>query len=182
MRSIKSLLSLITQKIITDPREYQLELFERAKHQNIIAVLDTGSGKTLITILLIRHMLDQELEDRARGRKPRICVFLVNSVTLVFQQAVVLECNLDARIGKYCGAMGVDIWGKEIWAEKIKNDKVIVATADMIYNCLTHSFLRISDFNLLVFDECHHAKKSHAYSRYFYIGLSGENAADLCKG
>ena len=28
--------------IITDPREYQLELFERAKQQNIIAVLDTG--------------------------------------------------------------------------------------------------------------------------------------------
>jgi endoribonuclease Dicer len=28
--------------IITDPREYQTELFERAKNQNIIAVLDTG--------------------------------------------------------------------------------------------------------------------------------------------
>jgi hypothetical protein len=28
--------------IITDPREYQIELFERAKKQNIIAVLDTG--------------------------------------------------------------------------------------------------------------------------------------------
>jgi hypothetical protein len=30
--------------IITDPREYQTELFERAKKQNIIAVLDTGEG------------------------------------------------------------------------------------------------------------------------------------------
>lgn len=28
--------------IITDPREYQIELFEKAKHQNTIAVLDTG--------------------------------------------------------------------------------------------------------------------------------------------
>ncbi len=28
--------------IITDPREYQIELFEKAKNQNIIAVLDTG--------------------------------------------------------------------------------------------------------------------------------------------
>ena len=28
--------------IITDPREYQMELYEKAKKQNIIAVLDTG--------------------------------------------------------------------------------------------------------------------------------------------
>ena len=28
--------------IITDPREYQVELFEKAKKQNTIAVLDTG--------------------------------------------------------------------------------------------------------------------------------------------
>ena len=29
--------------IIGDPREYQIELFERAKKQDIIAVLDTGT-------------------------------------------------------------------------------------------------------------------------------------------
>lgn len=29
--------------IITDPRDYQIELFERAKKQNVIAVLDTGT-------------------------------------------------------------------------------------------------------------------------------------------
>lgn len=29
--------------VIHDPREYQLELFEKAKKGNIIAVLDTGT-------------------------------------------------------------------------------------------------------------------------------------------
>lgn len=41
--SIRSLMAKQESNvIITNPREYQLELFERAKNQNIIAVLDTG--------------------------------------------------------------------------------------------------------------------------------------------
>lgn len=41
--SIRSLMAKQESNvIITDPREYQLELFEKAKNQNIIAVLDTG--------------------------------------------------------------------------------------------------------------------------------------------
>ena len=41
--SIRSLMAKQeSTAIITSPREYQLELFERAKKQNIIAVLDTG--------------------------------------------------------------------------------------------------------------------------------------------
>lgn len=41
--SIRNLMSKQESNvIITDPRDYQMELFERAKKQNIIAVLDTG--------------------------------------------------------------------------------------------------------------------------------------------
>jgi len=76
--SIRALLAQNeTTPIITDPREYQIELFERAKSQNTIAVLDTGSGKTLIAVLLLRHVIDQELEDRRQGKPSRIAFFLV---------------------------------------------------------------------------------------------------------
>lgn len=81
--------------IITDPREYQIELFEKAKNQNIIAVLDTGlclyvyeyvcvayvflgSGKTLIAVLLLRYIIDQEIERRSMGQEARISFFLVS--------------------------------------------------------------------------------------------------------
>ena len=54
------------------PRSYQLKIFEKARESNIIAVIDTGSGKTLIAILLMRfikgagELLDRELMEQRR--------------------------------------------------------------------------------------------------------------------
>jgi endoribonuclease Dicer len=62
---------------ITNPRDYQTELFQRARTENTIAVLDTGSGKTHIATLLLRHVLDEELENRAKGCVPKTAFFLV---------------------------------------------------------------------------------------------------------
>ena len=164
--SIRNLMSKQESNvIITDPRDYQVELFEKAKKHNIIAVLDTGSGKTLIAVLLLRHILDQELEDRAMGKKPRISFFLVDCVTLVFQQFAVLECNLDQKIERFCGEMGCDLWDKRTWEKHFKENMVIVCTAEILYQCLMHSFVALDQINLLIFDEAHHAKKNHAYAK-----------------
>ena len=76
--SVESILASAESATIKDPREYQVELFEKSKKENIIAVLDTGSGKTLIAVLLLRHILDQELEDRAAGKAPKVAFFLVS--------------------------------------------------------------------------------------------------------
>ncbi|KAI5785541.1 hypothetical protein DFH27DRAFT_575950 [Peziza echinospora] len=161
-----------TNKIINDPREYQLELFEVAKENNTIAVLDTGSGKTLIACLLLRHTVDKELDDRLSGKRRRASFFLVDAVTLVFQQAAVLECNLDCNIGRFCGAMGVDLWSKSQWEQVLERDMVLVMTADILYNNFTHGLLKMEDINLICFDEAHHAKKNHVYARIirdFYV-------------
>lgn len=79
---------------ITNPREYQMELFERAKERNIIAVLDTGSGKTFIATLLLRHIVDKELEDRANGKPPRISFFLVCDLASVVGQMLTSKRRL----------------------------------------------------------------------------------------
>jgi len=168
--SIRNLMSKQESNIIiTNPRDYQVELFEKAKKQNVIAVLDTGSGKTLIAVLLLRHILDQELEDRAMGMKPRISFFLVDCVTLVFQQFAVLECNLDQKIERFCGEMGCDLWNKGVWENHFKQNMVIVCTAEILYQCLMHSFVALDQINLLIFDEAHHAKKNHAYARLVVV-------------
>lgn len=67
---------------ITNPRDYQTELFQRAKAGNTIAVLDTGSGKTHIATLLLKHVLDEELENRAKGGLRRTAFFLVRLTNL----------------------------------------------------------------------------------------------------
>ena len=54
------------------PREYQYELFQKALKENIIAVLGTGSGKTLISVMLIKMMNIQEREERLTRRKASI--------------------------------------------------------------------------------------------------------------
>ena len=77
--------------IISGAREYQIELFERAKAQNTIAVLPTGAGKTLIAVLLLKHILDQELEDRALGKAHRGAFFLVSRARVENQSWIKAE-------------------------------------------------------------------------------------------
>lgn len=98
-------------------------------------------------------------------------------MTLVFQQFAVLERNLDHSVDRFCGAMNCDLWTSEVWKKHFHANKVIVCTADVLHQCLMHSFITIRQINLLIFDEAHHAKKSHAYAqivRDFYLKESDQ--------
>ncbi|KAJ3166531.1 hypothetical protein HDU88_003400 [Geranomyces variabilis] len=44
-----------TRMLLQRPRPYQVELFQHAMVRNIIAYLDTGSGKTLVSVMLIQE-------------------------------------------------------------------------------------------------------------------------------
>jgi superfamily II DNA or RNA helicase len=164
-----------SKPIIEDPRDYQTELFERAKKDNIIAVLDTGSGKTLIAALLMRHIAWQELVDRAKGKQPKMSFFLVNSVHLVRQQQRMLAHNLPEAPKALHGGGKDDLWKQVQWDKLKSQSKAIVCTAEVLNQCLMHSFLTIEEINLLVFDEAHHTKKGHPYARIikdYYLAQS----------
>ena len=126
----------------------------------------------MIAVLLLRHIFAQELEDRAIGNPKRISFFLVDSVQLVFQQHAVLKANLDQPMNMFCGDMGCDLWNKKLWGKHFSENMVIVCTAEVLRQCLHHSFISMNQINLLIFDEAHHAKKDHAYARIikdFYV-------------
>ncbi|KAK3318445.1 hypothetical protein B0H66DRAFT_557274 [Apodospora peruviana] len=162
-----------TKRIITSPRDYQLELFEIAKNQNTIAVLDTGSGKTLIAALLLRWTIHNEIEDRSQGHPKRIAFFLVDKVALVFQQHTVIDCNLDYPVAKLCGEiLDSSPDKKDLWQKAFEENMAVVCTAAVLYDCLSRSYIRMDQINLLVFDEAHHTKKNHPYARIikdFYL-------------
>ncbi|CAG8634049.1 16813_t:CDS:2 [Funneliformis mosseae] len=152
-------------------RKYQIELYEKAKNDNVIAVLDTGSGKTFIAVMLIKEIATNERELRMTRRETKLTFFLVNLVPLVFQQASVINANCDLKVKHFCGEMGVDLWSEKQWRNYFENFDVLVMTAQIFLNILRHGFISLTQVNLLVFDECHHASKKHPYNlimREFY--------------
>lgn len=90
-------------------------------------------------------------------------------MSLVFQQHAVLESNLDHKIERMHGSMGASLWNSSTWQKSLAENMVIVCTAEVLHQALMHSFIRIDQINLLIFDEAHHAKKNHSYARYVYM-------------
>ncbi|CAK9181994.1 unnamed protein product, partial [Ilex paraguariensis] len=138
---------------------YQLEALEKAIKQNTIVFLETGSGKTLIAIMLLRsyaYLLRKPL--------PYIAVFLVPTVVLVTQQAEAVKMNTDLKVGKYWGEMGVDYWDAATWKQQRDEYEVLVMTPAILLDALRRSFLKLDMIKVLIFDECHNARGRHPYA------------------
>ncbi|KAH9935801.1 P-loop containing nucleoside triphosphate hydrolase protein, partial [Amylocystis lapponica] len=140
------------------PRRYQEEIFARAQASNVIAALDTGSGKTYISTLLIKWI---SVRDAGLGK---IMVFLVPKVALVDQQGDFIAKQTTLRVSKCCGATAIEMTDRVGWKKEIEGADVLVMTAQIFLNILTHSHWSLDRVSLMVFDECHHTRKNHAYN------------------
>ncbi|KAL0340835.1 UNVERIFIED_CONTAM: Endoribonuclease Dicer2 [Sesamum radiatum] len=141
-------------QVVADP----VPLPEALK-QNTIVFFETGTGKTLIAIMLLRsyaHLL--------RKPSPYIAVFLVPTVVLVTQQGEVVAKHTDLKVGEYYGEMGVDYWDAATWKDEKDKYEVLVMTPQILLNALRHRFLRLDQVKVLIFDECHNARGKHPYA------------------
>lgn len=68
---------------------YQEKVLEIAKRKNTIAVLETGAGKTMIAVLLIKHIADQHII-KSTGHK-KLIIFMAPTVHLVIQVIPLIE-------------------------------------------------------------------------------------------
>ncbi|KAG0652829.1 ATP-dependent helicase DCL1 [Hyphodiscus hymeniophilus] len=166
----------IAQKLLKDDIKHNRHIIEDQSARYIVNQAESklmcrveqkhadpsGSGKTLIAVLLLRHIFAQELEARASGDTKRISFFL----------HAVLKANLDQPMDMFCGDMNTDGFNRNTWEKHFNKNMVVVCTAEVLRQCLHKAYISMDRINLLIFDEAHHAKKGHPYAsiiKDFYL-------------
>ncbi|KAJ5814097.1 ATP-dependent helicase dcl2-2 [Penicillium pulvis] len=144
-------------------RAYQLEMLQASLQQNIIVAMGTGTGKTLIAILRIREALNMSPD--------KLVWFLCPTIALCKQQAEALRSHLpSSRARSFTGKDQVDRWGeKAIWDAALAGVRVAVSTHQVLLDALTHGFVNMGQFSLLVFDEAHHCTKNSPANKIMTI-------------
>ena len=133
------------------PRRYQEEIFEKAVHGNVIAALDTGSGKTLISTLLIKWVSTQ------RHARNKLVVFLVPKVALAQQQSAFIAKHSPLRVKQATGATAPDMSDRIGWQELLGDVDVIVLTGRLCssYNPQVTNSLPLAQLFLNVITHSH---------------------------
>ncbi|KAJ7184338.1 hypothetical protein C8R46DRAFT_1158684 [Mycena filopes] len=133
------------------PRQYQEEVLDLAKGTNVIAALDTGAGKTYIALLLLKWTSAVQPNSKS--------MFLVPKVALVEQQGHFVASHSALRVLKLHGALEIDLGDRNGWQHKFD--------ANDVFSCwrtLASASTQCSQISLIIFDECHHARKNHPYN------------------
>ncbi|OSD07473.1 P-loop containing nucleoside triphosphate hydrolase protein [Trametes coccinea BRFM310] len=153
---------------IVHTRAYQQELLDESLHRNLIIALDTGSGKTHIAVLRMKH----EAERNSR----KVSWFIAPTVALVEQQFGVISTAIPVPVGLVSGASEPNQWkDASLWRRILASHRIMVTTPQVLLDALHHAYVDLgSDIGLLVFDEAHHATGKHPYNmimKNFYSTL-----------
>jgi ERCC4-related helicase len=140
--------------------------------------MDTGSGKTLIAVERIRAEL-------LRGESDKTVWFITPAVALTYQQSDVIRRGLgDAcKILALTGQEKVETWkNQRTWDDALHGVDVLVATYQVLADCLTHGFVKLYNISLLVVDEAHHCQKNEAPNRIMqnFYHVQKKERPDLC--
>lgn len=165
--------TIIPQPNLT-PREYQLDVFKVAMRRNTIAHLDTGAGKTMIAVMIIKEVA-HSLKNQPSQKK--LMIFLAPTRNLVEQQFEVLRENTDLMVDFYHGAKvgfgkKVDEWDASVWEHETKKNHIMVMTPQILLDALRNAFVNFEMICLLIIDECHRASGNHPYAsimKEFYL-------------
>ncbi|KAM6107913.1 ATP-dependent RNA helicase DHX58 [Pterocles gutturalis] len=154
-------------------RGYQREAAAPAlRGRNTLVWLPTGAGKTRVAA----HVCRRHLESRWGGR----VAVLVNKVHLMEQHAK--KEFQELRDAFRVTAISGESSHKSLFACAVRSSDIVICTAQILQNALLSAeedvHVELTDFSLLVIDECHHTHKEAVYNKimlnYLQRKLSGE--------
>lgn len=144
------------------PKPFQIEAYVQALQKNLIAVIKTGSGKTLIASMLLAKM---------RSLNPdKMGLFIVDRVPLAFQQGEALRRDT--------GLVVISISGENKTTRQIQllNENrydILVITAGAFYDLVSvKKKVDVNQFCAVVLDECHHVRNGHVYVKVLKLFTS----------
>ncbi|XP_043359470.1 probable ATP-dependent RNA helicase DHX58 isoform X3 [Dermochelys coriacea] len=141
-------------------RNYQREVILPAlEGENIIIWLPTGSGKTRAAA----YVCKRHLETRERA-KVAVLVNRVHLVEQLFRQEFhVLQDRFQVT------PISSNSDRKFFFSQEVKLSDLVICTAKILQNALTSQdqdmHVELTDFSLLVIDECHHTHKDGVYNQ-----------------
>ncbi|KAL4232265.1 Caspase recruitment domain [Mactra antiquata] len=154
-------------------RSYQTELAENAINgKNTIICSETGTGKTWVALEIIKRHLEM-------ARKGSKVAFMARTGLLVKQQADRLVKHLPMYKTKLI--TGEDEDSKQLNMYMDMND-ILCFTPQILVNNLDVSTVKsLSEYSLLILDECHHTKGDEPYNRLMrkYLVEKAEGVKNL---
>ncbi|NXF09822.1 DDX58 helicase, partial [Smithornis capensis] len=141
-------------------RSYQIELAQPALNgKNTLICAPTGSGKTLVALLICEH----HLQNMPSGQKAKV-VFLATKVPVYEQQKNVFRQHFERSGYSVQGICGETVANVSV-EHVIQDSDIIVLTPQILVNSIESGILfSLSVFTLMIFDECHNTTGNHPYN------------------
>jgi Fanconi anemia group M protein len=140
---------------VIEDRDYQRRFVERALEANTLAVLPTALGKTVIAELVAAELLH-----RYPGCK---ILFMAPTKPLALQHRESALKHLNLGEGEVAAVTGESAARKSVWNSP--RVRFVTATPQTVWNDYRNGLVRLEEFALLIFDECHRSRSRYAYTR-----------------
>jgi Fanconi anemia group M protein len=140
---------------VIEDRDYQRRFVERALEANTLAVLPTALGKTVIAELVAAELLHRHPGCRI--------LFMAPTKPLAIQHRESVLKHLKLREDEVAAVTGETAARPDVWNSP--RVRFVTATPQTVWNDYRRGFVRLEEFALLVFDECHRSRSRYAYTR-----------------
>jgi Fanconi anemia group M protein len=140
---------------VIEDRDYQRRFVERALEANTLAVLPTALGKTVIAELVAAELLHRHPGCRI--------LFMAPTKPLALQHRESVLKHLRLREDEVAAVTGETAARANVWSNP--RVRFVTATPQTVWNDYRNGLVRLEEFALLVFDECHRSRSRYAYTR-----------------